>query len=59
MSKVIGLQLSEEDRKIAWNAMLVNKAKYEYFRRSTDSWDLKVADRSRNYFQAHMDAYVH
>lgn len=58
MSKVIGLQMSEQHRRVSWIQMLVNKAKYEHFRRSSDSWDQRVAERSKDRFQAHLEAYV-
>jgi hypothetical protein len=58
MTRVIGLQMSEEHRKVSWLQMLVNKAKYEHFRKSSDSWDLRVANRSKDRFRAHLEAYV-
>lgn len=58
MTKVIGLQMSEQHRRVSWLQMLINKAKYNHFRGSSDTWDRRVANRSKDKFRAHLEAYV-
>ena len=58
MTKVIGLQESQELRTRRWNDLLESKRSYQTFRNSSDEQEQQIAAIDKDYYNRTLTMYV-